>query len=505
MNQDNKDGRLGIFESIHRITLSMKDQINTSEVCNIIRSELEVLLSSNLVLFLRYNRDTFNMEILGSSDPEQQIKTLPDLDETSLSWIEKQGEYELSWFPKRDSAPSFLREIGKNLQTKSILTFVGAGAEMKADMILAFVSEVGEVMSEERRRELADFLTGASIVLDYFQMTVDLETMKSDIKSVFDLAPVGIIMVDSAGNVVNANEQTMSLLGCGLPLDGLIGDNLLSGERFEGSGLDSVFKKALEGEETENENLKYKSYSGRVCYLHIKLRPISKPGSKTQAIGVIADVTQRVRLQQQLERSYHTLTEAFQELQRVDKMKTRFIDVVSHELRTPLTVMRGYLELIGSEYKDKMDPKVLQKIQTIKANTDRLYELVESMLDVARIEKGAMEITKQDSSIRALVEGVVAAQKPLALEKHQELNIVTVGEVGSARIDAKKMHDALKNVLNNAIRYTPEGGKIQVGMADEGKMVHIWIKDNGIGIPTADLENFRSILHCRCPGAVPPG
>lgn len=77
MNQDNKDGRLGIFESIHRITLSMKDQINTSEVCNIIRSELEVLLSSNLVLFLRYNRDTFNMEILGAAIPNSKSRRCP--------------------------------------------------------------------------------------------------------------------------------------------------------------------------------------------------------------------------------------------------------------------------------------------------------------------------------------------------------------------------------------------------------------------------------------------
>jgi len=117
------------------------------------------------------------------------------------------------------------------------------------------------------------------------------------------------------------------------------------------------------------------------------------------------------------------------------------------------------------------------------------------MLDVARIEKGAMEITKQESSVRALVDGVVSSQKPLAQEKHQEIDVVTIGEIGSAKMDAKKMHDALKNILNNAIRYTPDGGKIQVGMADEGKMVHIWIRDNGIGIPLADLEKIFDRFH----------
>jgi signal transduction histidine kinase len=97
--------------------------------------------------------------------------------------------------------------------------------------------------------------------------------------------------------------------------------------------------------------------------------------------------------------------------------------------------------------------------------------------------------------VQALVEEVIASQKHLAQEKHQEINVVTVGEVGTAKMDSKKMHDALRKILDNAIRYTPEKGKIQVGMADEGRMVHIWIRDNGIGIPLADLEKIFDRFH----------
>ena len=225
------------------------------------------------------------------------------------------------------------------------------------------------------------------------------------------------------------------------------------------------------------------------------MRPVTKSDGKMMAIGVLSDVTQRVRMQQQLERSYRTITEAFQELQKVDNMKTKFIDVVSHELRTPLTVMRGYLELIEAEYKSKLDPRVLSKMHVMKINTDRMYDLVESMLDVAQIEKGAMEVSKQEVSITALVEEVVASQRSLSMEKGQELLIVTVGKISSTRIDVNRMRSALKNIITNAIRYTPEGGKIQVGIADEGKMLHIWIKDTGVGIPTSDLEKIFDRFH----------
>lgn len=479
-----------VFKAVQKLNVMMGESNDTSMMCAIIKKELAHDLASDLFLFFRYTKDASTIELLASSDPTPHLGTIAALDQASTEWIERQADGALLWFLDLDKAPALLQEWGKSWNTGSMAAFFGSENEETKDMIIVCCKEEQDGSWKKADSDIQESLGGAMFVLQTLYTINEISKMKADIQSVFDMAPVGIIMIDSAGRITNANERTLSMLGCGVPLEEVIGDNILTGERFKGSGLDEIVKKTLDGEVMDSESLKFKSTGGRTCYLHVRMRPVPMTSGKTQAIGVIADVTQRVRLQQQLERSYHTLTEAFQELQRVDKMKTRFIDVVSHELRTPLTVMRGYLELLGSEYKDKMDPKVLSKIQTLKTNTDRLYDIVESMLDVARIEKGAMEISKQESSVKAMVEEVVASQKPLAQEKHQEITVVAVGEVGSARMDARKMHDALKNVLNNAIRYTPEGGKIQIGMADEGKMVHIWIRDNGVGIPLSDLERI---------------
>ena len=484
-----------VFKAVQRLKLLMGDSHDTSMMCALVKSEMAPMLESDLILFFRYKQDSATIELFASSDATPHLGIIASPDQTSLEWLEERSDDDLVWFLDLNSAPPLIQEWGKSWNVGSMAVFFGSEVENTKDMIIICRREAQTESWIKTDEDLKEFLRGAMLVLESLHLINITNKMRIDIQSVFDMAPVGIMMIDSSGMIINVNEQAVTLLGCGIPLDEVLGDNILTDERFKGSGLDEVVRKALAGESTDVESLRFKSGGGRVGYLHTRLRPIPMSSGRTHAIGVLADVTQRVRLQQQLERSYHTLTEAFQELQRVDKMKTRFIDVVSHELRTPLTVMRGYLELLASEYKDKMDSKVLSKLQTVKANTDRLFDIVESMLDVARIEKGAMEITKQEASVQALVEEVIASQKHLAQEKHQEINVVTVGEVGTAKMDSKKMHDALRKILDNAIRYTPEKGKIQVGMADEGRMVHIWIRDNGIGIPLADLEKIFDRFH----------
>lgn len=491
--EDDKE-RIGIFENVNRFFLAMRGQLDPNKVCRMIKSEIAEYVKCDLVLYLRYTTDGLVVEVAAVSDPSLGMAMHTSVDEASAEWIERQRGCKLSWFPKLETAPKFVQEIGENWNMKAAAIYMSDDSEPVWDMLILGKRETQDERWIGARPELLDLLRGASRALSYIHLVSEIGLIKSDIKAIFDLAPVGILIIDSDGTITDVNNQALSILGGDMPLESIIGESVLTSSHLKGSGLDLLIQKTLEGQEAENDNFKLKAES-RVAYLHIKLRPVPKSDDKMMAICVMTDVSQRVRLQQQLERSYRTLTEAFQELQKADKMKTKFIDVVSHELRTPLTVMRGYIEFLESEYKDKLDPRVLAKMQIMKANADRMYDLVESMLDVAQIERGALAVTKQDASIKGLVEEVVASQRQFSTDKHQELTILAVGEVGHTKVDVKKLRDALKNIINNAIRYTPEGGKIQVGVADEGKMIHIWVKDNGVGIPTGDLEKIFDKFH----------
>ena len=493
-DEDGRD-RSGIFEQIHRLYLITQGQIDISKICEILRTELSAEVKADFILFIRYSEKTERIDLLATSGPKQGMTAHHSVDEKSIDWLNKQKGCKMAWFPTLEHAPGFIEDIGADWHIGAAVIYLGDQNNGTMNMIVigATAPQSEEWMNQSH--VLVEKLMGAELLLENVHLIAEVGNMRTDIKTVFDLAPVGIIMIDSDGTLTDINNQALSILGGGHPIDSMVGDSILTNARFKDSGLDVLIEKTLEGQGMDNDNFKLKIETGRVSYLHVKLRPVPKPDGSMMAVGVLTDETNRIHLQQQLERSYRTLTEAFQELQRVDKMKTKFIDVVSHELRTPLTVMRGYLELLESEYKNNMDAKVMSKMHVMKANADRMYDLVESMLDVAQIEKGAMEVTKQDAPIKALIEEVVASQRPFSIEKHQELTIVSIGEIGNIKIDVKKIRDALKNIVNNAIRYTPEGGKIQVGIANEGKMIHIWVRDNGVGIPTAELEKIFDRFH----------
>jgi signal transduction histidine kinase len=172
-------------------------------------------------------------------------------------------------------------------------------------------------------------------------------------------------------------------------------------------------------------------------------------------------------------------------------MKTQFIDVVSHELRTPLTVMRGYIDLMESEHAARSDPKSAARLKTIKSNTDRLYSLVESMLDVSRLEKGSLQISPEPVRLESILEETVQARRQEAEDKKQTMVLEIDGALPLMMADRRRLKDVFNNIVDNAIKYTQEGGRIQVCARDEGKVVHVWVKDNGIGIP---LENIGKIF-----------
>lgn len=495
MAEDEKKGRIGVFEDAHKLYVAMRGQLDYSALCRVIKSEIEEFVKCDLLLYARYNTDSKALEMVAGTDPSYGYGTHFSVDESSGAWISRQRGCKLSLFPKVDDAPQFLQDIGEKWHIQTATVYMGDDHLPVWDILIMGMSELAEDMQIEQKQNLEYALRGAMYILNMLYQISEIAIVKSDIKAIFELAPVGIMIIESDGAITDANNQTLSILGGDVPLEPLIGESVLTGKHLKGTGLDLLIQKTLEGQEIENNNFKLKGEGGKLTHLHIKLRPVTKADGSIMAICVMTDITQQMRMQHQLDRSYRTLMEAFQELQKADTMKSRFIDVVSHELRTPLTVMRGYIEYLEGEYKTKLDPKILSKMKIMKANADRMYDLVESMLDVAQIEKGGLTISKQESSIKALVEEVVASHRALSVEKRQELTIIQVGEIGTSKFDVKKMRDALKNIINNAIIYTPDGGKVQVGLADEGKMIHIWVRDNGIGIPTSDLEKIFDKFH----------
>jgi len=171
------------------------------------------------------------------------------------------------------------------------------------------------------------------------------------------------------------------------------------------------------------------------------------------------------------------------------RLRDEFVAVVSHELRTPMTSIIGYLELISEEDAGPLTPEQRAYLQVVQRSSDRLVELVDELLLVAEAGRGTLTLDLADVDAAALATEAVTAARPAADTR----GIVLRGESdGPApfRGDAKRLGQMLDNLVSNAIKFTPEGGRVNVRAGRVGGDVFFEVSDTGEGIPAEDREHL---------------
>jgi two-component system phosphate regulon sensor histidine kinase PhoR len=173
-------------------------------------------------------------------------------------------------------------------------------------------------------------------------------------------------------------------------------------------------------------------------------------------------------------------------LKALDRMKTHFVTNVSHELRTPITTIKLYAELM------RRKPKQWKKyLDVLMRETDRQAQLVENILEISRIDAGRLEMKLEPTLVNDLTEISIVSHQILAQEQGLTLEHQLVEPSPVALIDPKRTVQVVNNLLVNAIRYTPEGGKIVVSTSKEKADGRLWamvkVSDTGMGIPEQEL------------------
>lgn len=186
-------------------------------------------------------------------------------------------------------------------------------------------------------------------------------------------------------------------------------------------------------------------------------------------------------------------TERKEELEKINKMKSEFISIVSHQLRTPLAAIRGHSSMLKSGDYGELSKSSIVGVNYIYQSTIRMIELVNSLLNISRIERGDIELKYSFFSIEDLIKNCIKDIEILAKEKKLYIKLIKPKSVFPQIYgDAEKIKNAINNLINNAILYTVKGG-VKIKLSQEEKMIKIEIEDTGIGIEPTELQKiFKS-------------
>lgn len=492
MDEDKR--REHFYDTVARLVSKIRLTLNPSDAFGVISDEVRELTGASYAVVFLVDEDSQYVRVAGISGVDaSKIGALPTvhIDEAFRRSVAGRSESAPLRYDTLESMPEVVKPLAKAVNATSALVCpIILRGEFQGYIAVANRSDSPGFSADAE--EILPSIGGAvGILLENLRMNIRLEAAKQQTDRILTHAPIGIFICDQKGIFKSVNRQMLLILDRESEGE-LIGTSVFELPLIARSGLDALLMQGMEGHDGEKADVHVVARSDKALYLHVKVTSLKSERGEIDAILFVAmDVTSKIRLQNQLERSYEKLTQTYQELERVTKMKTQFIDVVSHELRTPLTVMRGYIDLVESEYSSKLDPKFSSRLKIIKTNTDKLYALVENMLDVSRLEKGSLQIHLEPLRIDAILEEIIQTRVHDAEEKKQSLTLEVEGRLPLIMADRRRIKDVFNSLVDNAVKYTQDGGRIQVSSRDEGRMIHVWVKDNGVGIP---LENLGKIF-----------
>jgi signal transduction histidine kinase len=176
-------------------------------------------------------------------------------------------------------------------------------------------------------------------------------------------------------------------------------------------------------------------------------------------------------------------------LRDLDSLKDSFVASVSHELRTPLTSIRGYLEIVVDGEAGDLTDEQRHFLRVVDRNAERLLRLVGDLLFVAQVDAGKLALERGPVELSELVEESTQSARPHADAKQIEL-VLDAQAVPTLDGDRARLAQLLDNLISNAIKFTPPGGRVTVSLAARGGTVALEVADNGMGIPAAEQERL---------------
>jgi len=297
-----------------------------------------------------------------------------------------------------------------------------------------------------------------------------------------DMSPLPMSLRDMSGSYVDVNRAWLEFFG--LPKSQVIGKTKLLVVQDAEARVHEAQDQRLKGIGTP---IQYEAAftRGQGDRRDMLIDKVLVPGRDGQPHGILTtfmDVTE-------LRDASRATQEAREVAEETSRAKSEFIANVSHELRTPLQSIIGFSELGAGRV--RADPMVTEMFSDILASGQRMLALVNDLLDVAKIESAVGTIHLERTDLRPLLRGVLRELDPLINAKRLTIELRLPAASLSTKVDPFRFQQVMRNVLANAIRFSPVGELIQLGARHASDhSIHVWVRDQGPGIPASELEDI---------------
>ena len=309
------------------------------------------------------------------------------------------------------------------------------------------------------RDEIGTLTRNFNYMSQVLQSTLtEVENERTKLSTVFLHMTDGVAAFSPDGHIIHYNPAATQMLGRNL--DPAVTFPELFGDEADFEGVMALKRpNFLECEKKVGDR-----------ELSLSMAPFSSEQTQGGALVVIHDVTEQRKNEQ---------------------TRREFVANVSHELRTPLTNVKSYAETIVSSG-DDLPPSLRDKfLGVIMSETDRMTRIVQDLLTLSRFDNDKMEMSFTRFSLTEAVKNVCQAEK-IDAENHRHTLTCTCPEGDELMVhgDQERIEQVIMNIVSNAIKYTPDGGKINLSAARDGENIRILVSDNGIGIPEKDLPHL---------------
>ena len=317
-------------------------------------------------------------------------------------------------------------------------------------------------------------------------VNTELRQSEERFRSLSTCSPVGIFETDTEGNCKYTNPRYQAICG------------LKASESLEKRWLESVHSEDKEraiaswsayickGREY-SEEFRFQAAYGNIRWVQVRSSPmLSSQGDLLGYVGTLEDITERKQAEEVRAQVIREQT-ARQEAEAANRMKDEFLAVLSHELRTPLTSMLGWSKILRTK---KLDEKATSRaLEAIERNAISQMQLIEDILDVSRIIRGQLRLNVLAVNLISVMEAALEAVRPLAEPKDIQLNTVLDTSIGSVYGDPARLQQIVWNLLTNAIKFTPKGGRVEVRLS---KHFGLPISDFGVGATSTTISTSQS-------------